>query len=102
MRKIYLLLVFTVLGCSTSTSKHDAKLTPETENAIALCSSHFSKEQSAFLEANYKEHMGSIGGKATTSSKGLVINQEGMDSADKVKLMEMYLKCIESHQEKKK
>lgn len=101
------LVLFTVIllsGCSSNINgeKESVVIPQETRIAMAKCSGQFSDSQQLFLEGTYLEYKGRIDAGKGASLKGLVIEQEGMDSADKVKLMEMYYKCIESHEQKKK
>lgn len=108
-KKEYLmrLVLFTVIflsACSSNinSDKESVVIPQETRIAMAKCSGQFSDSQQLFLEGTYLEYKGRIDAGKVDSLKGLVIKQEGMESADKVKLMDMYYKCIESHEQKKK
>jgi len=102
--KLVLLGVVFLSACSSHINEEQKSVSfpEETKVAMAKCSGQVSDSQKVFVEGSYLEHKAAIGAGKDSSIKGLVIDQEGMDSADKVKLMAFYHKCMESHEQKKK
>lgn len=101
--RIFIFLALLIIGCSnTNNTKNQNSLSDDTKNAIALCSSQYSDEQKKSFEASYKEYKGNLSMVENNSSKGLVIDQNNMDSVHKVEIFKAYIQCINSHEVKKK
>ncbi|OLQ73149.1 hypothetical protein BIT28_25320 [Photobacterium proteolyticum] len=103
--KYFALLAVFMLGCTNQAAnieKSVSELTPETKNAIAICSSQFSDEQKVFLEGQYLEEKARISAGTNSTSKGLVVDQSNMTGQEKLELIKMYHTCVNSHLQKKK
>lgn len=101
--RIFIFLLLIISGCnSTNNVQTKNSLSDDTKNAIALCSSQYSDEQKEYLEADYNKYKANLALGSNNSSKGLVIDQNNMNSDDKLELFKSYIQCINSHEVKKK
>lgn len=101
MKYLIVLSVF-LLGCSGQSKQANAiksDITAETKNTIAVCSSQFSDAQIVYLEGEYLSEKARIAGGTNTESKGMVLEQHGMNGQEKLALKQMYYECIESHKQ---
>ncbi|WP_199453663.1 hypothetical protein [Vibrio owensii] len=101
-----LLLAFTLSGCVSPAQNANGEekqvVSQNIVDAMALCSSQYSSNQSASLEGWYLTYV--VKGKATLeeSVSGLVIDQSNLSSEHKVELAKLYYECVNSHAVKKK
>jgi len=89
---------FIISACSSTPSSKTA-LPDSFRNAIALCSTGYSTEESAGLEAEYNKHHVGFSAKRSSSLKG-VVTASSFKGETAAKIYNTYVKCVQSQSNK--